>query len=62
MTSGDRHRSACKTAADALANTGIEGLFANMGFIGIWDLRFAWEPWAKSWAKWVADIKSGPLE
>jgi hypothetical protein len=21
-----------------------KGLFANMGFSGVWDLRFAWEP------------------
>jgi hypothetical protein len=26
---------------DTFANAGIEGLFANIGFSGLWDLRFA---------------------
>jgi hypothetical protein len=43
--------------ADAFANAGIEGLFANIGFNGLRDLRFA------SWpvVEWVASVGSVPL-
>ena len=42
---------------DTFANAGIEGLFANIGFSGFWDLRFAFGVAPK----WVANVKSVPL-
>jgi hypothetical protein len=40
ITGGANRSASTLGDADAFANAGIEGLFANIGFSGLWDLRF----------------------
>ena len=54
---GGAIRSASMLGARTLFEAGIEGLFANIGFSGLGDLKFALRPVVK----WAADVGSVPL-